>query len=83
MQTQNRKMAISLLAYVRDINKTLELGGGIVSEEERARLIHLVKKVKQHEETITQLVEIIAATNRRITDVSIKQKESENSYLLS
>lgn len=68
---------------MHDINKTLELGGGIVNEQERARLNHLMKKINQHEETITQLVEIIAATNRRITDVSIKQKERKNSYSIS
>jgi len=45
--------------------------------EERKTLNHLVRKVKQQEETITQLVEIIAATNRRITDVIYRQQEKE------
>lgn len=30
----------------------------------------LIKKVNQHEQTITQLVEIIALTNRRVTDLA-------------
>ena len=46
--------------------------------EERKTLNSLVRKVKQQEDTITQLVEIIAATNRRITDVIYKQQEMED-----
>ncbi|GAB3802844.1 hypothetical protein [Virgibacillus kimchii] len=37
--------------------------------EDRRTINNLVRKVKQQEDTITQLVNIIAATNRRITDV--------------
>jgi len=43
--------------------------------EERKSLNNLIKKVKQQEDTITQLVEIIAATNRRITDVINRQEK--------
>ncbi|MFA1821352.1 hypothetical protein ACDX78_14445 [Virgibacillus oceani] len=45
--------------------------------EERKTLNSLERKVKQQEHTITQLVEIIAATNRRITDVIYRQQEKE------
>ncbi|CDO03253.1 DNA mismatch repair protein [Oceanobacillus picturae] len=44
-----------------------------MSEKERRLLVTLSKKVQQQEETITQLVEIIAATNRRVTDISARQ----------
>lgn len=66
-----------------DINKTVDQGGGIVKEQERITFNDLVKKVKQQEEVITQLVEIIATTNHIVSDIVIKQKESENGYLLS
>ena len=59
------------------ITMTKVLGGIIMLTEERKTLNHLVRKVKQQEETITQLVEIIAATNRRITDVIYRQQEKE------
>ena len=55
----------------------------MMNGKEQITLNQLAKKVEQHEKTITQLVEIIAATNRRITDIKIKKKESENQYLLS
>lgn len=45
--------------------------------EERKTLNQLVRKVKQQENTITQLVEIIGATNRRITDVMYKQQQEK------
>lgn len=51
--------------------------------EEQATLDQLAKKIDQQEKTITQLVEIIAATNRRITDLSIRQKKGGNQFLLS
>ncbi|WP_167751355.1 hypothetical protein [Lentibacillus salicampi] len=35
----------------------------------------LVRKVRQHEETISQLVEIIAVTNRRLSELDGKLKE--------
>ncbi|MBM7600547.1 putative coiled-coil protein SlyX [Virgibacillus halotolerans] len=54
-----------------------------MSVEEQAILDQLAKKIDQQEKTITQLVEIIAATNRRITDLSIQQKKSGNQFLLS
>ncbi|WP_010094345.1 hypothetical protein [Ornithinibacillus scapharcae] len=34
-------------------------------------LMELKRKVDQHEKTIVQLMEIIAATNRRLSDLSI------------
>ncbi|WP_373893375.1 hypothetical protein ACUL41_05765 [Virgibacillus natechei] len=44
-------------------------------ENERTAFNELVKKVQQHEDTITQLVKIVAATNRRITDTDDKNRE--------
>ncbi|WP_164218373.1 hypothetical protein [Virgibacillus sp. YIM 98842] len=46
--------------------------------EERNTLNYLAKKVKQQENTITQLIEIIAATNRRITDVGYRLQDKED-----
>ncbi|WP_158595081.1 hypothetical protein [Oceanobacillus piezotolerans] len=48
-----------------------------MTEEERSTLLHLSKKVKQQEQTIAQLVEILAATNRRITDLASKQEKHQ------
>ena len=41
----------------------------------------LVKQVEQHENTITQLVEIIGATNCRISELARKQKENDKTFL--
>ena len=46
-----------------------------MNEKERRAFNDLVVKVKQHEDTITQLLEILAATNRKITDISTEQKK--------
>ncbi|WP_175631916.1 hypothetical protein [Virgibacillus siamensis] len=35
----------------------------------------LTKKLRQHEETITQLVEIVAATNQRLSELDKKVSE--------
>ncbi|MEC5422850.1 hypothetical protein QGM71_04970 [Virgibacillus sp. C22-A2] len=48
-----------------------------MNEKEQLTFNKLVSKVQQHEETITQLVEIIAATNRRITDLTTDKKENK------
>lgn len=54
-----------------------------MSEKDQRTLNLLIKKVEQQEMTITQLVEIIAVTNRRVTDLAILLKERENQFLLS
>lgn len=41
----------------------------------------LAKKLRQHEETITQLVEIVAATNQRLAELD--QKLSESTHIVS
>lgn len=41
----------------------------------------LAQQVQQHENTITQLVEIIGATNRRISELAEKQKEKTKTFL--
>ncbi|MBU5467787.1 hypothetical protein KQI49_13240 [Virgibacillus sp. MSJ-26] len=47
----------------------------------------LIKKLNQHEQTITQLVEIIALTNRRLTDLaklqSASSKEAPQNHTIS
>lgn len=48
-----------------------------MKEERTIAYKDLVKKIKQHEKIIAQLVEIIAATNRQVTDITSKQKERE------
>ncbi len=47
---------------------------------ERRVLNDLVIKVKQHEDTIAQLLEILAATNRKIAEISTEQKKKEYFY---
>lgn len=41
----------------------------------------LVKKVQQQEDTVVQLVRIIAATNHRISEIQIKQETLERTSL--
>jgi len=41
----------------------------------------LLKKVKQHEDTLTQLVRIVASTNHRITEIQVKQETMEKSVV--
>ncbi|MFB4167839.1 hypothetical protein [Virgibacillus sp. JSM 102003] len=43
----------------------------------------LLRRVQQHEETITQLVEIIAVTNRRLSELDRKQNEQLHTYSLT
>ncbi|WP_188454130.1 hypothetical protein [Virgibacillus oceani] len=43
----------------------------------------LVNKVQQQEETIAQLVEIVAATNRKLTELSRKVHKNEHNFSLS
>ncbi|MFD1038874.1 hypothetical protein ACFQ3N_10805 [Virgibacillus byunsanensis] len=40
----------------------------------------LVLKVQQHEETITQLVEIIAVTNRRLSELYAQEHNKEHNF---
>ncbi|WP_179107330.1 hypothetical protein [Sediminibacillus massiliensis] len=42
--------------------------------------IHL--RLKQHEQTITQLMAIIAVTNRKLTELDTKQTAFAKDYLL-
>lgn len=41
----------------------------------------LVKKVQQQEDTVAQLVKIIASTNHRISEIQIKQESMEKTSL--
>ncbi|AIF45490.1 hypothetical protein [Virgibacillus sp. SK37] len=47
-----------------------------MKREEREALDNLARKVHKQEETIAQLIEIIAATNQRITQLHEKQRKS-------
>ncbi|WP_156418753.1 hypothetical protein [Lentibacillus amyloliquefaciens] len=40
----------------------------------------LATKVRQHEEAIAQLLEIIAVTNRRLSELDGKHEDSLNPY---
>lgn len=41
----------------------------------------LVRKVKQQEDTVVQLVKIVAATNHRITELQSKQQKIEKTLI--
>lgn len=41
----------------------------------------LVKKVKQQEDTVVQLVRIVAATNHRIAELQVKHENLEKTSL--
>ncbi|MFC4557516.1 hypothetical protein ACFO3D_04760 [Virgibacillus kekensis] len=43
----------------------------------------LQTRIQQHEETITQLVEIIAVINRRLSDLDRKEREQSHTYSLT
>jgi len=55
--------------------------------DQAKKINQLTKKVNQHEQTITQLVEIIALTNRRLTDLaklqSTPSKEAPQNHIIS
>lgn len=44
------------------------------------KLEQLEKKIEQHEQLITQLVEIIAATNKRLVNLSEDQSKIKRVY---
>ncbi|GAA0589743.1 hypothetical protein GCM10009001_02070 [Virgibacillus siamensis] len=43
----------------------------------------LAKRLRQHEETITQLVEIVAATNHKLAELDKKLSENTHSASLT
>lgn len=43
----------------------------------------LVRKVQQQEDTVAQLVKIIAATNHRISELQVKQESMEKVHLIN
>ncbi|WP_162800326.1 hypothetical protein [Oceanobacillus zhaokaii] len=51
-----------------------------MTEQDRMMLQQLINKVNQHEETIVQLMKIIAATNQRISNQLSDFKEAEQFY---
>lgn len=44
-----------------------------MNEQALKKIADLTKKINQHEKTISQLVEIIALTNRRLTELAKSQ----------
>ncbi len=59
----------------RPVAKLIFLGvQGITFDE-------LVKKVKQQEDTVVQLVRIVAATNHRIAELQVKHENLEKTSL--
>lgn len=70
-------MAISTFYPLYVINKSMDTGGGDLDKQDQIILNELKVKIQQHEHTISQLVEIIAATNKRITEVANKQDNNK------
>ncbi|MFD1361676.1 hypothetical protein [Lentibacillus salinarum] len=66
-------MAIGIMAQFRAITElSKKKGSAYVSE---IAYDELVQQVRQHEEAIAQLLEIVAVTNRRLSELDRKQKE--------
>lgn len=53
---------------------------GLMNSCNQSKFIQLEKKVEQHEQLITQLVEIIAATNKRLIHLSEDQPRTKRMY---
>lgn len=51
-----------------------------MSDRDRMVLNELTRKVQQQEKTISQLVKIIAATNRRVSDAASKPDETQQEH---
>src|SRR5699024_5081642 len=64
---QKWKSMIGVISPNRVINKSNMKGGDMVDETVIKELQQLIVKVAQNEETITQLLEIIATTKRRVS----------------
>ncbi|WP_158591728.1 hypothetical protein [Oceanobacillus halophilus] len=54
-----------------------------MNEQEKIAFNNMLNKLKQQEKTIAQLVEIIAVTNRRITDLSQKLPDTNHKQYLA
>lgn len=68
-------MAIGLFGWFHAITELSKMkGSAYVSDIE---FDELVKKVRQQEEAITQLLEIVAVTNRRLSEL---EREREGHY---
>ena len=87
MQNSFLKMKISdslllpLSWYKYDIET---IGRGyFMSNNEFEELEKLVVKLQQHEEIITQLVEIIGATNRQVFELTNNQQDQQHLYMLN
>lgn len=50
---------------------------------DQKKLEDLIKKVEQHEQTIAQLVVIIAETNRRMTEIASHTEDVNQQHFLT
>jgi hypothetical protein len=70
MMSKNKKIPIGNIFLNLVFIFIESKGGGKMTQNE---LLDLKRKVDQHEQTIVQLLEIIAATNRRLSELSAVQ----------
>ncbi len=82
LSSQNCISSISTLDTICGKNKSTELGGGDVNERDKLVLLELQKKVHQHEQTISQLLKIVAATNKKMTELTMNQNNTAARRLL-
>lgn len=69
---------IRLLGLFHDINNVMKMRGDRMNHQTLKKVEELTIKVNQHEETITQLVEMIAFTNKRLTDLTYSQQQEKS-----
>ncbi|MBU8790301.1 hypothetical protein NSA56_03090 [Oceanobacillus caeni] len=53
-----------------------------MNERDKLVLLELQKKVHQHEQTISQLLKIVAATNKKMTELTMNQNNTAARRLL-
>lgn len=58
-------------------------GGCAMVQQYKNKLNKLSRKVDQHEETIAQLVVIIAETNRRISELSTQESKTNHRRMMT
>ncbi|WP_156520705.1 hypothetical protein [Oceanobacillus sp. Castelsardo] len=53
-----------------------------MNERDKLVLLELQNKIYQHEQTISQLVKIVASTNKKMTELMMNQNNTTASRLL-
>lgn len=79
MHIQNPKMAVSFIFIIHGINKYAKKGETFMNETNCISYDSLAIRVQQQEEAITQLLVIIAATNRKLSDLIEAQNQATHS----